>query len=80
MAAAMAACAHGPLKSGYGNGTLCILGGDTAAAVVGDATLEVLGTVDTAVPIARLRDGYLVTKGGGIGRPDTLAKLFSTAK
>ena len=77
MAEAMAGCALGALDTGYGGGTLFVLGGDTAAAVVGDATLEVLGTIDTAVPIARFRDGYLVTKGGGIGRPDTLAKLFS---
>ena len=77
VAAAMARCAHGALKSGYGSGTLLVLGGDTAAAVVGDETLDVLGTVDTAVPIARFRGGYLVTKGGGIGRPDTLIKLLA---
>ena len=77
VAKAIAACAHGAIDTGYGGGTLFVLGGDTAAAVVGDATLEVLGTIDTAVPIARFRDGFLVTKGGGIGRPDTLAKLFS---
>ena len=80
VASAMAECAHGALKTGYGNGTLVVLGGDTAAAVVGDETLDVLGTVDTAVPIARFRGGYLVTKGGGIGRPDTLVKLLSTVR
>ena len=74
---AMAECAHGALGAGYGNGTLVILGGDTAAAVVGDETLDVLGTVDTAVPIAHFLGGYLVTKGGGIGRPDTLVKLLA---
>lgn len=77
VARAMAECAHGALKTGYGNGTLVVLGGDTAAAVVGDETLDVLGTADTAVPIARFRGGYLVTKGGGIGRPDTLVRLIS---
>lgn len=76
-AEAMAECSHRALETGYGSGTLFVLGGDTAAAVVGDATLDVLGTVDTAVPIARFRGGYLVTKGGGIGRPDTLVKLLS---
>ncbi|MCY3819688.1 MAG: hypothetical protein OXH52_10070 [Gammaproteobacteria bacterium] len=76
MAMAMAGCAHRALESGYGRGTLFVLGGDTAAAIIGDETLNVLGTVDTAVPISRFRDGYLVTKGGGIGRPDTLAKLL----
>ena len=78
VASAMAKCALGALGTGYGNGTLVVLGGDTAAAVVGDETLDVLGTVDTAVPIARFRGGYLVTKGGGIGRPDTLVKLLAT--
>ena len=72
----MAECAHNALKLGYGKGTLIVLGGDTAAAVVGDETLDVLGTVDTVVPIARFRGGCLVTKGGGIGRPDMLSKLF----
>ena len=78
VAATMAQCAHNALNIGYGKGTLIVLGGDTAAAVVGDETLNVLGTVDTAVPIARFRGGYLVTKGGGIGRPDTLMKLLAT--
>ena len=77
VAAAMARCAHGALETGCGGGTLFVLGGDTAAAVIGDETLEVLGTIDTAIPIARFRGGYLVTKGGGIGWSDTLAKLLS---
>ena len=80
VAKAMAGCAHRALDSGYGKGTLFVLGGDTAAAVVGDETLDVLGTVDTAVPIARFRGGYLVTKGGGIGRSDTLVKLLSKVR
>ena len=80
VAAAMAEYAHGALKAGYGNGTLFVLGGDTAAAVVGDETLDVLGTIDTAIPIARFRGGYLVTKGGGIGRPDTLTELLATVR
>lgn len=80
VASAMAECAHGALRTGYGNGTLVVLGGDTAAAIVGDETLDVLGTVDTAVPIARFRGGCLVTKGGGIGRPDTLVKLLSKVR
>ena len=77
MAMSMAGGAHRALQSGYGTGTLFVLGGDTAAAVVGDETLDVLGTIDTAVPIARFGDGYLVTKGGGIGRPDTLVELLA---
>ncbi len=80
VAASMAECAHSALNAGYGNGTLFILGGDTAAAVVGNETLDVLGTIDTAIPISRFRGGYLVTKGGGIGRPDTLVKLLAAAR
>ncbi|MDE0054185.1 MAG: hypothetical protein OXT64_08010 [Gammaproteobacteria bacterium] len=80
MAMAMAGYARRALESGYASGTLFVLGGDTAAAIIGDETLDVLGTVDTAVPISRFRDGYLVTKGGGIGRPDTLVKLLSTVR
>ena len=80
VAAGMAECADSAFKTGYGNGTLFVLGGDTAAAIVGDETLDVLGTIDTAVPIARFRGGYLVTKGGGIGRPDTLVKLLSRVR
>ena len=80
VAASMAEYAHRALSAGYGKGTLVVLGGDTAAAIVGDETLDVLGTIDTAIPIARFRRGYLVTKGGGIGRPDTLTKLLSTVR
>ena len=56
--------------------TIFVIGGDTAGAIVGDKTLEVLGTVDTGIPIARFGDKYLVTKGGGIGASDTLVKLL----
>ena len=80
VAAAMAEFANSALGTGYGNGTLFVLGGDTAAAIVGDETLDVLGTIDTAIPIARFRGGYLVTKGGGIGRPDTLTELLATVR
>ena len=80
VAAAMAACAEDALETGYGGGTLVVLGGDTAAAIIGDETLDVLGTIDTAIPIARFHDGYLVTKGGGIGRPETLAKLLANLR
>ena len=80
VAAAMAQFAHGALATGYDHGTLFVLGGDTAAAIIGDETLDVLGTIGTAVPIARFRGGYLVTKGGGIGRPDTLLRLLASVR
>lgn len=61
--------------------TVIILGGDTAAAVLGDRTLRVLGSADTAVPFCRTEDRRLtvVTKGGGIGEEDTLARLLDPA-
>ena len=64
-----------------GASTVVILGGDTAAAVLGDRTLRVLGSADTAVPLCETEDGRLavVTKGGGIGEEDTLARLLPPA-
>ncbi len=59
-------------------GTLFIIGGDTATAILGVDTLEVQGTVDTAVAISRHRGRYIVSKGGGIGTPDTLVNLLGT--
>ena len=55
--------------------TLVVIGGDTAAALVRDSTLEVLGCVDTGIPISRFNDRLLVTKGGAIGDQNTLVKL-----
>lgn len=58
--------------------TLIVLGGDTAAAILGDRTLRVLGSGDTAVPFCQTEEGLaVVTKGGGIGEEDTLARLLS---
>lgn len=77
MAARLAASAWTWLAAGRGQ-SLVILGGDTAAAVLGDRTLRVLGTVDTGVPLC-VTEGQratIVTKGGGIGTPDTLSKLL----
>ena len=57
--------------------TVIILGGDTAAAILGDRTLRVLGSADTAVPFCQAEDGLaVVTKGGGIGEEDTLSRLL----
>ena len=59
--------------------TLIVLGGDTAAAILGSRTLTVYGCVDTGVPLCRGDDDRLsiVTKGGGIGEPQTLVNLLS---
>ena len=60
--------------------TLFVIGGDTTGAILGNRTLEVLGTVDTGIPIAKLDDYYLVTKGGGIGNENTLVELLGEFK
>ncbi|PDH37936.1 MAG: hypothetical protein CNE99_07580 [OM182 bacterium MED-G24] len=57
--------------------TLLMIGGDTSAALLGDETVVVIGTVDTGIPVSRYSNIDLVTKGGGIGQPDTLIKLLS---
>lgn len=77
MAARLAASAWTWLAAGEGR-SLVILGGDTAAAVLGDRTLRVLGNVDTGVPlcVTEKEGTTVVTKGGGIGSPDTLSKLL----
>ncbi len=57
--------------------TLVILGGDTAAAILGDRTLRVLGSAHTAVPFSQTEEGLaVITKGGGIGEEETLARLL----
>lgn len=77
MAARLASRAWTWLESGGGR-SLVILGGDTAAAVLGERSLRVLGTVDTGLSLCETADGKhtIVTKGGGIGEPSTLLKLL----
>lgn len=58
-------------------GTLVVIGGDTATAVLGDEPVEVLGNLGVAIPFADRNGQLLVTKGGGIGKPDTLSDLLS---
>ena len=77
MATGLAAKAWRWLDAGNGR-LLVVLGGDTAAAVLGDRPLRVLGSVDTGVPLCETSDGRcVVTKGGAIGQPDTLARLLA---
>ena len=58
--------------------TLIVLGGDTAAAILGERELCILGSVDVGVPLALSEPDklHIVTKGGGIGTPDTLQRLL----
>ncbi len=60
--------------------TLVLIGGETAAAVLGDGVRVVGGTVAAGMPWSRdaLGEGPLVvTKAGGFGRPDALVRLFT---
>ena len=58
--------------------SLIVVGGDTAAAILGNRALRVRGSIATALPLCTRDDDPLaiVTKGGGIGAPDTLARLL----
>ena len=60
--------------------TLVIVGGDTVAACVGDQTLQVIGTVEAGIPVSNYRGGLLVTKGGGIGTPESLRQIVQRAE
>lgn len=60
-------------------GMLLIVGGDTAAAVLGDAPMLAGGTVGPGMPWSRRVDGsgpLVVTKAGGFGHPTTLVELL----
>ena len=60
-------------------GVLVVLGGDTAAAVLGDAPMVVGGTLAPGVPWLQRADGsgpLVVTKAGGFGHPMTLVDLL----
>ena len=61
-------------------GVLVIVGGDTAAAVLGDEPLIAGGTLAPGVPWARRGDGrgpLVVTKAGGFGHATTLVDLLA---
>ncbi|HEU4841820.1 MAG TPA: nucleotide-binding domain containing protein, partial [Ilumatobacteraceae bacterium] len=59
---------------------LVIIGGDTAAAVLGDEPLAAGGTLAPGVPWSRRVDGdgpLVVTKAGGFGHAATLVELLA---
>ena len=61
-------------------GVLVVLGGDTAAAVLGDEPMVVGGTLAPGVPWSRRADGsgpLVITKAGGFGHPTTLVDLLA---
>ena len=61
--------------------SLVVIGGDTAAAVLGDAPMIVEGTHGTGVARCRFVDDDLVvlTRPGGFGGPDALVELVGPA-
>jgi uncharacterized protein YgbK (DUF1537 family) len=61
-------------------GVLFVIGGDTAAAVLGDDPVVVGGTLAPGVPWSRRSNGsgpLLITKAGGFGDPSTLVELLA---
>lgn len=76
-ATALAASAAGEIGDDA-NATVIVLGGDTAAAVMGDAAWTVGGTVAPGTPWMR-RPGssaLLITRAGGFGDDDALVRLI----
>lgn len=62
--------------------TIVVIGGDTAAAFLGDAPRLVGGSVAPGLPWSRDEQGggpLVVTKAGGFGDADTLVRLLSPA-
>jgi uncharacterized protein YgbK (DUF1537 family) len=60
--------------------TVVLIGGDTAAAYLGDAPRLVGGTVAPGMPFSVDADGrgpVVITKAGGFGATDALVELFS---
>ena len=57
--------------------SVIVIGGDTAGAIIGDETVETLGCVAAGIPVSRYRQKLVVTKGGGIGLPDTITDLVT---
>ena len=56
--------------------TLVVVGGDTVAAIVGDDTLDCIGSVAPGIPVSHYRGLDLVTKGGGIGPLDVFSDIL----
>jgi uncharacterized protein YgbK (DUF1537 family) len=79
VAADLASAAH-DLMARRSFGVLMVIGGDTAAAVLGDEPLVVGGTLAPGVPWSRRTDGsgpLIVTKAGGFGHRNTLVDLLA---
>ena len=60
--------------------SMIVIGGDTVASLLGNSTASVIGTADTGIPVSQLGSMLMATKGGGIGQPDTLAKMVESSE
>ena len=78
MAATVAAGVQALLTRGV-VGTLVIVGGDTAGAILGRRPMQVQGCILTGVPVSRFEgnDLSIVTKGGSIGDENTLCRILA---
>ena len=79
-AAAALASAGRRCRAGRSWSTLVVVGGDTAAAVLGDEPLLVGGLLGPGIPWAHRVDGtgpLVVTKPGGFGAARSLVDLFA---
>lgn len=75
----LAASAHGRLREG-GHRTAVLIGGDTAAAVLGRDPMLVGGTLAAGLPWLRRADGsgpLILTRSGGFGDDRALVELLS---
>lgn len=59
--------------------SLVVIGGDTVAAFLENQRMSVLGCIEPGIPIARLGSKLFVSKGGGIGRSNTLVQVVQNA-
>jgi uncharacterized protein YgbK (DUF1537 family) len=79
-AASIALVAREAIATGAAR-TVVLVGGDTAAAVLGDGPMRVGGTLAPGVAWGAMPDGvHLVTKPGGFGGPSTLVDLFEAGR
>ena len=64
--------------------SVILVGGDTAAAFIGDAPVAVFGSIDVGVSLGELTVGprqlRLACKPGGFGAPNTLVDLVTKGR
>ena len=79
-AASIAVVAREAIATGAAR-TVVLVGGDTAAAVLGTSPMRVGGTLAPGVAWGAMPNGvHLVTKPGGFGGPSTLVDLFEAGR